>query len=93
VMLNLGKISNPITGKVEKNLIQAKMSVDILEMFKKKTQGNLTAEEEKFLSNIIADAQLNYVAETKNEEKKTEAVSKEKNQKPEENKPAENKDK
>ncbi|PKM99181.1 MAG: DUF1844 domain-containing protein [Elusimicrobia bacterium HGW-Elusimicrobia-2] len=63
VMLHLGKMSNPSTGKAERNLVQAKMSVDILEMLNKKTKGNLDKEEEKFLANVLADAQLNYASE------------------------------
>ncbi|MEA2082338.1 MAG: DUF1844 domain-containing protein [Elusimicrobiota bacterium] len=63
VMLHLGKMSNPATGKAEKNLVQAKMSVDILEMLVKKTKGNLDKEEEKLISNVLAEAQLNYASE------------------------------
>ena len=62
-MLHLGKMSNPSTGKTERNLVQAKMSVDILEMLSKKTKGNLDKDEEKFLANVLADAQLNYASE------------------------------
>ena len=68
VMINLGKVSNPATGKVERNLNQAKASIDILEMLKRKTKGNLDKEEEKLLGNMLADAQLNYVSEQKKEE-------------------------
>jgi len=68
VMINLGKVSNPATGKVEKSLPQAKAAIDILEMLKRKTKGNLDAEEEKLLGNVIAEAQLNYVSEQKKEE-------------------------
>ena len=46
------------------------MSIDILEMIKKKTKGNLDAEEEKLLGNVIADVQLNYVAEKEKDDKK-----------------------
>ena len=63
VMLHLGKMANPATGKAERNLVQAKMAVDILEMLSKKTKGNLDKEEEKLISNVLADAQLNYASE------------------------------
>ncbi len=63
VMLHLGKIANPATGKAARNLVQAKMSIDILEMLSKKTKGNLDKEEEKLISNVLADAQLNYASE------------------------------
>ena len=65
--MQLGKIANPISGKIEKNLDAAKMSIDMLIMVKEKTKGNLDAEEEKILANAITELELNYVAESKKE--------------------------
>ncbi len=62
-MQQLGKIANPLTGKVERNLDQAKLTIDMLEMLKEKTKGNLTKEEEKMIKEILANLQLNYVDE------------------------------
>jgi len=61
----LGKIANPLSGKVERDLEQAKTTIDMLLMLKEKTKDNLTEKEEKFLNNILADLQLNYVDELK----------------------------
>lgn len=60
----LGKVANPMTGKVEKNLEHAKHSIDMLIMLRDKTKGNLTQEEEKTLREIIANLQMNYVDES-----------------------------
>ena len=68
VLLHLGKMSNPATGKSERNLVQAKMSIDILTMLRKKTEGNLDKEEDKMLNQSIADAQLNYASEAAKDE-------------------------
>ena len=65
---SLGKIPNPATGKIEKNLDMAEQIIEILQMLKEKTKGNLTSEEEKVLNSAISDLQLNYVDE-KNKEK------------------------
>jgi hypothetical protein len=62
-MMALGKIPNPITNKMEKNLDQAKYSIDILIMLKEKTKGNLTNAEDQVLSNAIADMQINFIQE------------------------------
>ncbi len=62
-MIGLGKIPNPVTNKIEKNLEQAKYSIDILLMLKEKTKGNLAPEEEHALTNAIADLQINYIQE------------------------------
>lgn len=68
---SLGKIPNPVNGKVEKNLEVAKQAIDILEMLKEKTKGNLNEKEERYLVATITELQLNYVDEL-NKEKKNE---------------------
>lgn len=62
-MVGLGKIPNPVNNKIEKNMDQAKHSIDILLMLKEKTKGNLKEEEEKILQNAIADLQINFIQE------------------------------
>lgn len=59
----LGKIKNPLTDKIERNLDQARYSIDILEMLRNKTKGNLSEDEQKFLNHVISELQLNYVDE------------------------------
>jgi polyhydroxyalkanoate synthesis regulator phasin len=59
----LGKVANPMTGKIERNLEHAKYSIDTLIMLREKTKGNLDKEEEKTLEEMIANLQLNYVDE------------------------------
>jgi len=61
----LGKVPSPVTGQMEKNLNNVSMTIDILVMIREKTKGNLTAEEDRLLSNTIADLQLNYADELK----------------------------
>lgn len=62
--VSLGKLKNPVTDKIEKNLEMAKVSIEILDMLKSKTQGNLTDEEIRILDQTIADLKLNYVSES-----------------------------
>jgi hypothetical protein len=59
----LGKVANPMTGKVERNLDAAKATIDTLAMLKEKTRGNLSKDEGDYLSNILQQLQLNYVDE------------------------------
>jgi hypothetical protein len=63
-MQGLGKIKNPLTDKIERNLEHAKESIDMLLLLRDKTKGNLTAEEESILSGIISEVQMNYVDES-----------------------------
>lgn len=59
----MGKVANPATGQTYKNLEEAKRTIDILLMLQEKTKGNLTETEEKNLSSIISQLQLNYSQE------------------------------
>ncbi len=60
-MFHIGEIPNPETGKTEKNLPLAKQSIDIIEMLKEKTKGNLDPEEEKLLDIVLYDLRMKYV--------------------------------
>ncbi len=60
---NMGKIKNPITDKVEQDLAQAQVAIDMLEMVQDRMKGNLSPEEEKILSTVLQDLRLNYVDE------------------------------
>ena len=59
----MGKLENPITKKVERDLEQAKFSIDMLEMIQQKTQNNLSENEKKFLDHILFELRMNYVDE------------------------------
>lgn len=61
----MGKVANPITNKIERNMDQAKYSIDMLIMLREKTKGNLTKEEENALGQAISNLQMNYLDEMK----------------------------
>ena len=61
----MGKIPSPVSGEIELDMEQAKMSVDILSMLKEKTQGNLSSAEEEFLGKVVFESQMNYLEELK----------------------------
>lgn len=62
-MQYLGKVKNPATDAVERNLEQAQAMIDMFDMLRQKTKGNLSPDEEKFLSNLAQELKLNYVDE------------------------------
>ena len=62
-MMAMGKIKNPVTDKIDRNLEYAKVSIDTLDMLQARTKGNLTEYEEKFLAEALKDLKLNYVDE------------------------------
>lgn len=63
-MMSLGKLKNPATDKVERNLEQAKQSIDILELIRNKTKNNLTSEQSRTLDGMLTDLRLNFVDES-----------------------------
>lgn len=74
-MMSMGKLKNPVSDKIERNLEFAKMSIDTLDMLAAKTKGNLSEYEEKFLTEVIKELKLNYVDEVSKEQKSSEEKS------------------
>lgn len=60
----MGKLVSPITGKVERDLHQAKITVDMLGMIQNRTEGNLDENEKKILDTVMMELQMNYIDET-----------------------------
>jgi hypothetical protein len=65
----LGKIPNPMTNKVERDLDQARVSIDMLDMLKARTQGNLSEDESRVLEQVLRELKLNFVDELDREKK------------------------
>ena len=63
-MMALGKLKNPVTDQIERNLEQAKQSIDILELIKEKTKNNLTDSQKRTLDGLLTDLRLNYIDES-----------------------------
>ena len=87
-MMQLGKVMNPMTQKIEKDLIGAQATIDLLTALREKTKGNLNKAEEDILINSISTLQLNYVEEL--EDKKEEQVEEKAEEKIEEPKESKN---
>lgn len=65
--MQLGKVPNPVSNKIERDIENAKFTIELLRTLKEKTQGNLSEEEEKLLISVITDLELNYADEIKKE--------------------------
>ena len=59
--MSLGQIPNPMTGTAELDLPSAGSIIDILEMLKVKTDGNLDAYEKTLLDRTLSQLKLLYV--------------------------------
>lgn len=69
--IQLGKMKNPASDKIEKNLEAASMSIDMLTMIQDKTKNNLDEYESKLLEQSLNDLRMNFVFE-KNQESENE---------------------
>ena len=71
----LGKVKNPMNDKLEKNIDQASIQIDMLDMLFKRMTGNLSEEEEQYLSHIIRELKMNFVEEKNNLEESNSSQS------------------
>lgn len=62
----LGVLPDPMTQqKMQKDLLQAKYNIDLLEVLQEKTKGNLTQEEASTLESILYDVRMAYIQASK----------------------------
>ena len=62
--ISLGKLKNPTTDELERNVPAAAMMIDMLDMLVRKTEGRRNAAEDQLLSESLKQLKLNYVAES-----------------------------
>jgi hypothetical protein len=65
ILIQLGEVQDPMTNQIEKNLSNAKQTIDLLGMLREKTKGNLTPDEEKLFENLLYDLRMRYVRATR----------------------------
>lgn len=63
--VQLGKVKNDMSGKVEKNLDAARITIDTLAALELKTKGNLDEDEAGVLRRALTELRMNYVDEMK----------------------------
>lgn len=64
-MMYFGDIADPVSQQKTKNLALAKQHIDILALLQEKTKGNLTAEEENLLEELLYNLRMRYIQERK----------------------------
>jgi hypothetical protein len=63
-LLFLGEIPHPSTGKPTLDLEQARLQIDMLDLLRVKSRGNLTPQEEGLLDRVLYQLRMLYVART-----------------------------
>jgi hypothetical protein len=60
-LVELGLVEDPGTGSLQENLDLAKRNIDLLDLLRDRTKGNLEPEEQKFLDGILDQLKLAYL--------------------------------
>jgi hypothetical protein len=60
-LVQLGLVEDPVSGERSENLGLAKRNIDLLDLLKDRTKGNLEAEEEKFFDGVLDQLKLAYL--------------------------------
>jgi hypothetical protein len=68
-MMGLGKLKNPATDEMDRDLSSAKYAIDTLKMLEKYTKGNIPQELKGFLDQTLTTLRLNYADESKKGDK------------------------
>jgi hypothetical protein len=64
-MMALGKLMNPITRKIDRNLDVARDTIDTLAAIEARTAGNLEPDEARVLQQVLTELRMNYLDERK----------------------------
>jgi hypothetical protein len=62
-MVQLGKVVNPASQEVTRDLDGAKATISLIEMLERKTKGNLSADEEGLVRRMLTGLRMNYLDE------------------------------
>ncbi len=60
-LVKMGLRKDPLTGEISENLDEAKNLIDLLDLLKEKTEGNLTQEEENILNSTLTHLKTEYL--------------------------------
>ena len=63
-LIALGDVAHPSTGKQAASLPRAKYLIDLLGVFEVKTQGNLSADEDRLLKDALYQLRMRYLTKT-----------------------------
>lgn len=74
-MMTLGKLMNPLSRKIERNLDMARDTIDTLAALEVRTRGNLEPDEQRVLTQVLTDLRMNYLEELKKSGGRTEATA------------------
>ncbi len=66
-LVSMGRVPDPESGTVQKNLGFAQQNIDIIHLLQEKTRGNLSADEEHLVEQILYELRMSYISALKDE--------------------------
>lgn len=69
-MFQLGLLAGPSGERIPPDLANAQRTIDLLEVLRKKTHGNLTRDEERLLADVLYELRMSFVEMSKRRAKK-----------------------
>ena len=91
--ISLGKVKNPVSDELERNVDQASYYIDLLDMLQTKMKGNLSEWEEQYILHSLSELKLNYIDEKKKKDPEVDSGDTKENSKSESKKEASSKPK
>ncbi|HEY6196877.1 MAG TPA: DUF1844 domain-containing protein [Candidatus Eisenbacteria bacterium] len=64
-MVALGKLMNPVSGKIDRNLEAARNTIDTLAAIEARTRNNLEPDEQRVLTQVLTELRMNFLDEVK----------------------------
>jgi hypothetical protein len=60
-LIYLGEVPDPVDNETKKIIPMAKQMIDLISLLSEKTKGNLTADEEKYMENILFELRMLFI--------------------------------
>jgi len=64
-MMHMGEIPDPVTGRPVESLPAARQTIDVLNILREKTKGNLNADEQRLMDSLLYELRLKFLNKTK----------------------------
>ena len=64
-LVHLGELEDPVQHQTIENFDAARQMIDIVELLKEKTKGNLTPQEDHYIETMLFDLRMRYVQKAK----------------------------
>lgn len=72
---HMGKLPSPVSNKIERDLEQARLSIDMLDMLKTRVKGNVPDNENRLLDHVLRELKLNFVDELDKDQNATKTAA------------------